>query len=941
MSDVYPIRTAIRDDSDDEISTRRSKSNKSSPGPKKQYKFKHSVVDPIVKELQSKDISNLSPHSQLQLLFTLYRLVLSSPDIQMERGKRESALDSLQREYSSILNQLRELKAVYSKQEHDLRSTFVSFLREKRKTTRFPKSMLGPYYSSPAKSQFPQEQELASFIAKRDRVVADMVGQLHRTSEELFAAEKRCWGTVPLGVDRNQNEYYFIPDDIPARIWIHNLKSGEWSYIWQQSELKQLLQWIDNRGKDEQLLYSSLCLILPQIQTLFDRNMRIPQINCEFGSLSDKKKRELSLSDLVIVNQNDKLELRQLTGIHFGIKVLESITKEKEVCRKSDDIPLIIQKVFNSMFVQNPNPLISEMKVEAKTYQQHSFKLDEYRNFVLCLEDCLFTSVDDSLVFPDWRLTRLYWRKRVEAAMSYSEINYYIGDLECSCVDFSIVEALTATVDRETFLRLYEEKVKTIPRIPRINETVVYYSKGHNDAKVSFVRSNVLSGVYQYKEDSQSQDYLCKVIDIDYFWGNGNPFYRITLKTLSSSLVNLLVQSYYSSQNYPSIRLPTLLPSDDSPSIQFTCTVWMETTDSDFVIPFDTYCLAFSNNFHVGDHFKMWFRGVESQVSNTKKKGKDSRLEGSYLHGTVVEIEKTEGAFFPWECITAEWDTNGVEAGTNKINPWECEFEEKTVRTRENRGGANNRGAENRRLPPKELKEIQMKAAQVAKSHKKEDGDAFFRFLSKYWADRGMEIQQPILSYDLLDMGLFWDLMQVYGGYDNVVNTKGSWLDIYLLLPNYRASNTSAPSTLHKFYLKYMYQIEKEQREEKGLPPIGEPRLPLATCPGKGQGGKSRVVYDDEEKKEDELVDVPPGVQFLSKMLKEQETKRNTISNKCRILQFSLQYKTGNIQSFNGTIEKDYAFKGIVNGQLCMLKRQTEVVTKIINLLRVQLHQYL
>lgn len=933
----------MRDDSDDEGSSRRSKSTKSSPGSKKQYKYNHSVIDPIVEELQSKDIYNLSPHSQLQLLFTLYRLVLSSPDIQVERAKRESTLDSLQREYSSILNQLRELKAVYSKQEFDLRSAFISYLREHRKDERSPKGMFGPYYTPQAQSHCTEEQELASFLKKREHIITDMVEQLHRTRKLLFAAEKQCWGAVPLGVDRNQNEYYFIPEDIPARLWIHNLKSGEWSYIWQQSELQQLLQWIDNRGKDEQLLYSSLCLILPQLQTLFDRNMRIPQLEGDFDSLSDKKKRELKLSDLVVINKEDNLELRQITGIHFGIPVLESITKEKEVCRKSDDIPLIVQRVFNSMFIQNPNPGISEMRVEMKTYQQHAFKLDEYRSTVLCLEECLSSSVDDSLVFPDWRLTRMYWRKRVEEAMTYSEINYYIGDLECSCIDFSIVEALTTTIDRESFLHLYQDKVKTLPRIPRINETVVYYSKGHEDAKVSFVRSNVLSGVYHYKEECQNQDFLCKIIDMDYFWGNGNPFYRVTLKTLSSSLVNLLVQSYYNSQNHPNISLSTVFPSDDSPSIQFTCTVWMETTDSDFIIPFDTYCLAFANNFHVGDHFKMWFRGVESQVSNTKKKGKDSRLEGSYLHGTVTAIEKTEGAFFPWECITAEWDTNGIEAGTNKINPWECEFEEKTVRTRENRGLANNRASDNRRLPPNELKEIQMKAAQVAKAHKKEDGEAFFRFLSKYWADRGVEIQQPILSYDLLDMGLFWDLMQVYGGYDNVVNTKGSWLDIYLLLPNYRASNTSAPTTLHRFYIKYMYQLEKEQREEKGLPPIGEPRLPLPTCPGKPQSSKSKLEYDDDEKdkKEDELVDASPGVQFLSKMLKEQETKRNAITNKCRILQFSLQYKTGEIQSLNDNIEKDYAFKGIVNGQVCMLKRQTEVINRIINQLRVQLHPYL
>ena len=79
-----------------------------------------------------------------------------------------------------------------------------------------------------------------------------------------------------------------------------------------------------------------------------------------------------------------------------------------------------------------------------------------------------------------------------------------------------------------------------------------------------------------------------------------------------------------------------------------------------------------------------------------------------------------------------------------------------------------------------------------------------------------------------------------------------------------REQNTSAPTSLHKIYLKYLWQFEKDQREEKGLPPICQPRLPVATCPGKGTG-KAKGEKEPGEKKGEELLmmDYAPNIQFM------------------------------------------------------------------------------
>lgn len=231
-------------------------------------------------------------------------------------------------------------------------------------------------------------------------------------------------------------------------------------------------------------------------------------------------------------------------------------------------------------------------------------------------------------------------------------------------------------------------------------------------------------------------------------------------------------------------------------------------------------------------------------------------LEGSFLHGHVMALAPATGDVFPWDSVTVRWDAKAGEAGTNRINPWECEFTPKDVSLRAERarelGSARSVARqEGRRLSEEELKTVRAKAAEAVRTHTKQDGEDFFRFLESYWGKQGMEVTRPVLSYEPLDLGLLWKLMQIYGGYECVVNTKGSWLEIYRLLPTYRSQNTSAPTSLHKIYLKYMWQFEKEQREEKGLPPIIEPRLPLPTTPGRivlGKAGKTEEFAEGENK---------------------------------------------------------------------------------------------
>ena len=903
-----------------------------------------------MEHLRYHDIQDLPFKEQIQILFALYSLVLEVPDIKNESIKRENACKQLQQEYTAIINQLHELKSVFSKQEHDLRTNYITYLRDNKEDIKGYITLISPAYTPQVNSKYKPEVALAQFLTKRQPVLSDLIGQLKQTTSQLIATQKSCGKVQPLGIDRNQNEYYFFPYEHPTRLWLFNRVTEEWRYIWHPEEFNKLLKWLDNRGSDEQYLYSALCHVKNLIKEQLSNNFHLSTILVDSTSLTEKRRRELSQEDLLLYKFNEKEELAQVSGSYFGIpKVDMGIPIERMKCRKSPILPVLSHHLFSSLFSQQQDPIILQIKNRMKEYDNRDYSLDEYKQLVLDLEEAINLFVDNTFVYPDWHITRIYWREYIMNCQCYSDVNFYIGDLEINCVDFSIVDALSSSTDRNSFIQLYEESGKKAPRIPDLNEHVIYYSKGHEDAKIAFIRSNVLSGIFAYDEEIQQHNYFCKVVNIEYFWGRGNPFIRLTLRTVTPSFIKTLVQSYYDCLSQPSFRITNVELSEENPNIQFTCTVWLETTDSSFVIPFDIYANAISNNLHVGDHFRMWFYENDTK-NNSNSRRKDAKGNGFYSYGKVLSIKPLEDTFFPWECIEVKWDSNTPETGINFINPWECEFDEKRSRNKvqENKPVFNN---ETHKLTDDEIKEIHKKAKEIVKNHKKEDGEDFFRFLAKYWADRGYEIQKPILSYDILDLGLFWELMQLFGGYENVVSTKGSWLFIYTILPNYRTSNTSAPTSLHRIYIRYLWQFEKEQREEKGLPPIGEPRLPVPTTPGKLVGGKTKssmntnnnsmILAEDEEKKDLILLDTTPGIQFLSKLLKEEEYMRSVISKKLQTIQFSLQYESGPISTMGKTIYRDYAYKGIVNGYNGVLKKQMECVSRIITQLRNTLRPYL
>ena len=923
------------------------------------------LLQEVLHHLETKDLSELSFSQQILLLYSLFRAVQSLECVKTERERRTATLNTLLLEESSIQTQMQELQAVYVPQEQRLRDAFISAVESGIKQAKQQLTMFDKRYKPSEKSRLSSEVALASFLAKKKTVFDDMTRRLVEIREQLLSVNASAAELSPLGKDRLGRSYYFFPGDTPSRLWICDKRQHRWSYLWSSAQLQELLDWIDNRGSQEHVLYCSLVLYLPMLKRTLDQSLdAVPTLGEGETpqTIPLRRRRELEAHSLVLRTQNGVEELLQTKGKWIGVPMLPDVADDCVAVPGRVSLSLfdIASCLFIPLFLKpsHDESLISSLQTTLQTiYSYPCVALETYKEAVLLLERAITAAIQPTYIHPDWLASHYFWTRRVTSAQCFSDVSFYLCDIEVSCVDFAIVNALTTTVSRQEFFADLEKQGKKVPAIPEEGETVVYYAAAHALAIRDFKQHNVFSGVVDLKEKEQTQDYVCKVQSIRYYPGRGNAFVQLTLKPILNTVVSVLVHSFYASQELPNfaVSYPESFPAPPSAE-PFEVIIWANNTESDCVISLSKYFMAFVNNLHVDDAFKMYFQGIESQVPASKKRRHDARLEGSFLHGHVTALAPATGDVFPWDSVTVHWDSNAGEAGTNHINPWECEFTPKDVSLRSER--ARELGSarsvvrqEGRRLSEEELKTARVKAAEAVRTHTKQDGEDFFHFLESYWGKQGMEVTRPVLSYEPLDLGLLWKLMQIYGGYECVVNTKGSWLEIYRLLPTYRSQNTSAPTSLHKIYLKYMWQFEKEQPEEKGLPPIIEPRLPLPTSPGRitvGKPSKMELELAEAEgaKAKGERgasdvthVDASPGVQFMERIIREEDKKKAVLVMKWKAMNATLQYVPGTISTVNGE-EKDYAYQGIVNGNVCMLRRKVEIMTKFLSSLKQIMNFY-
>ena len=88
------------------------------------------------------------------------------------------------------------------------------------------------------------------------------------------------------------------------------------------------------------------------------------------------------------------------------------------------------------------------------------------------------------------------------------------------------------------------------------------------------------------------------------------------------------------------------------------------------------------------------------------------------------------------------------------------------------------------------------------------------------------------------------------------------------------------------------------------------------------------------------MMDYAPNIQFMVNAMREQEKLKSVLLNKVKAIQSTLQYREGSISTVTGEIS-DFAYRGIVHGNVCMLKRRIELITKFISQLKQILNFYL
>ena len=312
--------------SDDESAPSKKKKQRAPVAVKPRAVRLPSSLRDAVTALATQEFSSLPTSSQVLLLHALYEEAVSTESILEEAKKRKEALTQLQQELFSVGTQMREITALYSKQELALRDRFIDAVTQKELPPKQQQELLAFTYKPSDKAKNPAEKELAAFLSKKASVLEDLKARVRDIETRIIACVKTSWTPTALGCDRHGTEYFWLPDDQPARVWVVNEDSGTCGYLWSAEQVLQLLNWVDNRGKEEQVLYSVLRRIGPQIvQTLEEQTAALTVlVKPSVAELSARKKKELASREFVLCEADGAVTLRQVHGQWVGVPAVEA-----------------------------------------------------------------------------------------------------------------------------------------------------------------------------------------------------------------------------------------------------------------------------------------------------------------------------------------------------------------------------------------------------------------------------------------------------------------------------------------------------------------------------------------------------------------------------------------------------------------------------------------
>ena len=132
---------------------------------------------------------------------------------------------------------MREITALYSKQELALRDRFTDAVMQRELPPKQMQELLAFAYKPSDKAKNPAEKELAAFLSKKASVLEDLKARVRDIETRIIACVKTSWTPTALGCDRHGTEYFWLPNDQPARVWVVNEDSGTCGYLWSAEQV--------------------------------------------------------------------------------------------------------------------------------------------------------------------------------------------------------------------------------------------------------------------------------------------------------------------------------------------------------------------------------------------------------------------------------------------------------------------------------------------------------------------------------------------------------------------------------------------------------------------------------------------------------------------------------------------------------------------------------
>lgn len=384
-----------------------------------------------------------------------------------------------------------------------------------------------------------QELDESTEVYERERRVLRQ--ELHRKRRnELSLISYR---EIPIGFDRYRNRYWMFEVDTAHRLFFEDAKTGHFDLYRDSKEIKDMLKWLDVKGCNE---YALKCA-LEEREYLWHKSVS------SVKEQSDEETIEKSVAGLacrpLVDPSGNSVEILPPYGGTAAHPFLEEfrmpIMAKVQTADRSNSVDLsrlvgaLIERL-NVTFLRKGDARNSGNE---SSFPKGDRTVSRYGSELLDLESQLFNRCREfPILLSRWQLKRRQWRITTKNSKSCSAIYILVRIFLKEGINENALQDLMDPMERSAWQQLRPQPNQTA--VPQVGDSVIYFEEGHylaqEEDKVSRSKTFIWDNDASRGGSESSKSSLgvksnakvvvcCRVNDISYHHGSGDPYCRVHL----------------------------------------------------------------------------------------------------------------------------------------------------------------------------------------------------------------------------------------------------------------------------------------------------------------------------------------------------------------------------------------------------------------------------